>query len=94
MTRHRKSLIRDHVKAANRVHTLLEGANIKLGNVVSDVLGLSGRAMLDAPWARLCPGTHESAGKRRSSGTGTGTGNNWLRMTLLESAWAARCETD
>ena len=196
LTRHRKSLIRDRVKAANRVHKLLEGANIKLGNVVSDVLGVSGRAMLNAlvdgetdptqlakrargslipetkqlaealrgrftphhgfllkqiltqldqlaaliarcdaritetarpfashierlqtivgvgrrsaevivseigadmsrfassghlaSWARLCPGTHESAGKRRSAGTGTG--NNWLRTTLLESAWAA-----
>jgi hypothetical protein len=40
-----------------------------------------------ASWARICPGTHESAGKRRSAGTGTG--NNWLRTTLLESAWAA-----
>jgi transposase len=196
LTRHRKSLIRDRVKAANRVHKVLEGANIKLGNVVSDILGVSGRAMLDAlvagetdpaklarlargslvpkgkqlgealcgrftvhhgfllaqiltqldqlaalvaccdariadvaqpvaahierlqtiigvgrrsaevivseigvdmcrfassahvaSWARLCPGTHESAGKRRSAGTGTG--NNWLRTTLLESAWAA-----
>lgn len=196
LTRHRKSLIRDRVKTANRVHKLLEGANIKLGNVVTDVLGVSGRAMLDAlvagetdatrlasfargslcprktqlaealrgrftahhqfllgqlltqldqlaalaascdaritdlahpfavhierlqtvvgvgrrsaevivseigidmtrfatsahvaSWARICPGTHESAGKRRSAGTGTG--NNWLRTTLLESAWAA-----
>ena len=40
-----------------------------------------------ASWARICPGTHQSAGKRRSAGTGTG--NNWLRTTLLESAWAA-----
>lgn len=196
LTRHRKSLIRDRVKAANRVHKLLEGANIKLGNVVTDVLGVSGRAMLNAlvagetdpaklatlargslipkvkqlaealrgrftahhgflldqilnqldhlaglvadcdariehlmhpfaphlerlqtiagvghrsaevmvseigvdmsrfatsahlaSWARICPGTHQSAGKRRSAGTGTG--NNWLRTTLLESAWAA-----
>jgi transposase len=196
LTRHRKSLIRDRVTAANRVHKLLEGANIKLGNVVTDVLGVSGRAMLNAlvagdtdsaklatlargslipkvkqlgealqgrftphhgfllgqilkqldhlaglvaecdariremmrpfephlarlqtiagvghrsaevmvseigvdmarfgtsahlaSWARICPGTHQSAGKRRSAGTGTG--NNWLRTTLLESAWAA-----
>jgi transposase len=48
LTRHRKGLIRDRVKATNRVHKLLEGANIKLGTVVSDVLGVSGRAMLDA----------------------------------------------
>jgi transposase len=40
-----------------------------------------------ASWARICPGTHESAGKHR--GTSTGVGNNWLRTTLLESAWAA-----
>src|SRR5262245_9514411 len=196
LTRHRKSLIRDRVKATNRVHKLLETANIKLANVIADTLGVSGRAMLDAlvagetdpevlaklakgsltskikpiaealrgrftphhgfllgqmltqldqlaaqvaqcdarilevsepfkqdiqrlqtivgvgrrsaevmvseigvdmsrfvtaghlaSWARICPGSHESAGKRRS--VGTGTGNNWLRTTLLESAWAA-----
>jgi transposase len=196
LTRHRKSLIRDRVKATNRVHKLLETANIKLANVVADVLGVSGRAMLNAlvagetdphrlaklakgsltpkvnqlaealrgqftshhafllgqmltqldqlaelvakcdarileiskpfepeiqrlqtivgvgrrsaevmvseigvdmsrfssaghlaSWARICPGNHESAGKRRN--TGTGSGNNWVRTTLLESAWAA-----
>lgn len=196
LTRHRKSLIRDRVKATNRIHKLLETANIKLATVVTDILGVSGRAILRAlatgqtdpdrlaalgrgtlvrkrsalaaalqgrfnahhaflltqllaqldhfaalieacdqevvrltqpiaahidrlqtvvgigsrsaqvivseigvdmtrfassahlaSWARICPGTHESAGKRRSAGTGTG--NNWLRTTLLESAWAA-----
>lgn len=196
LTRHRKSLLRDRVAAVNRVHKLLESANIKSANVMTDVMGVSGRAMLDAlaagerdpekmsqlargrlvprvaalaealrgrftdhhafllrqiltqtdqltalitacderiaalmtphqdrlrrlqaipgvghrsvevliseigvdmsrfasaghlaSWARICPGTHESAGKRR--GTSTGAGNNWLRTTLLESAWAA-----
>ena len=196
VTRHRKSLIRDRTTAINRVHKLLESTNIKLGNVVSDLMGKSGRAMLNAlvagernpdvlaqlargnlvrkipaltealrgrftehyafllgqllthtdqladliaacdariaalmtadeetvqrlqtipgvgrrsveviiseigldmsrfdsdghlaRWARICPGTHTSAGKRRA--TGTGTGNNWLRTTLVESAWAA-----
>ena len=48
LTRHRKSLIRDRVKATNRVHKLLETANITLANVVADVLGVSGRAMLNA----------------------------------------------
>ena len=48
LARHRKSLIRDRVQAANRVHKLLETANIKLANMVADVLGISGRAMLDA----------------------------------------------
>jgi transposase len=40
-----------------------------------------------ASWARLCPGNHESAGKRRS--TSTGKGATWLRATLQEAAWAA-----
>jgi transposase len=40
-----------------------------------------------ASWARLCPGTHESAGKRRP--TTTGPGAAWLRATLQEAAWAA-----
>ena len=44
-----------------------------------------GRAHV-ASWARICPGTHESAGKRRKRGHGHG---KWLRTTLLESAWAA-----
>jgi transposase len=40
-----------------------------------------------ASWARVCPGTHESAGKRHSAATGKA--NNWLRATLNEAAWAA-----
>jgi transposase len=40
-----------------------------------------------ASWARLCPGNHESAGKRQS--TTTGKGATWLRATLQEAAWAA-----
>lgn len=40
-----------------------------------------------ASWARLCPGNHESAGKRRAAGTGRGPA--WLRATLQEVAWAA-----
>jgi transposase len=40
-----------------------------------------------ASWAGLCPGNHESAGKRRR--VGTTPGNPWLRRTLIESARAA-----
>ncbi|HET9491915.1 MAG TPA: IS110 family transposase [Methylomirabilota bacterium] len=40
-----------------------------------------------ASWARLCPGNHESAGKRQPATTGKGA--TWLRATLQESAWAA-----
>jgi len=40
-----------------------------------------------ASWAGLCPGTHESAGKRRA--VRTGKGNRWLRGALIEAALAA-----
>ena len=40
-----------------------------------------------ASWARLCPGTHESAGKRQPATIGKGA--TWLRATLQEAAWAA-----
>lgn len=40
-----------------------------------------------ASWAGLCPGTHESAGKRRA--VRTRKGNRWLRSALIEAALAA-----
>lgn len=46
LTRHRAQLAGEHTRVANRIHKLLEDANIKLGSVASDVLGKSGRKML------------------------------------------------
>jgi transposase len=40
-----------------------------------------------ASWAGLCPGSHESAGKRKNGKTSKG--NRWLRRALTEAAWAA-----
>jgi transposase len=40
-----------------------------------------------ASWARVCPGNHESGGKRK--GGSAGQGNRWLRAALVEAAWAA-----
>lgn len=48
LTRYRKTLIRERSQEVNRLHKVLEGANIKLGSVVTDVLGVSARRMLDA----------------------------------------------
>jgi len=39
-----------------------------------------------ASWAALCPGNHESAGKRKSGRTRDG--NKWLRRSLCQAAWA------
>jgi transposase len=48
LTRHRAQLAGEHTRVANRIHKLLEDANLKLGAVASDILGKSGRAMLRA----------------------------------------------
>jgi transposase len=48
LARHRQSLVRDRAAVANRIQKLLESANIKLGQVATHVLGLSGKLMLQA----------------------------------------------
>jgi transposase len=48
LTRQRTQLIRDCATVANRIQKVLEDANIKLSSVASDVLGVSGRAMIRA----------------------------------------------
>jgi transposase len=46
VTRDRSSLVRERSAERNRRQKSLEGANIKLGSVVSDISGVSARAML------------------------------------------------
>lgn len=48
LLRYRRSLITERVAEVNRVQKVLEGANIKLASVVSNVMGVSARAMLEA----------------------------------------------
>ncbi len=48
LVRYRQSLIRERAAEANRIQKVLEGANIKLGSVASDILGKSGRSILKA----------------------------------------------
>jgi len=48
LTRYRKSLISERQRQANRLHKVLEDAGVKLACVATDVLGVSGRAMLEA----------------------------------------------
>jgi transposase len=48
LTRYRTALVRERAREVNRIHKTLEGANLKLGSVASDVLGKSGQAMLHA----------------------------------------------
>jgi transposase len=48
MTRLRTALVQDRVRAVNRLQKTLEGANIKLASVLSDVTGVSGQRLLEA----------------------------------------------
>jgi transposase len=48
LTRYRKRLVQSHASECQRIQKTLEDAGIRLGSVASDVLGVSGRAMLRA----------------------------------------------
>ncbi len=48
LTRYRKAQIGERQREANRLHKILEDTGIKLDCVATDILGVSGRAMLDA----------------------------------------------
>jgi transposase len=48
LIRYRITMVSERADEANRIHKVLEGGNIKLGSVVTDILGKSGRAMLEA----------------------------------------------
>jgi len=57
LTRYRKTQIQERQREASRLHKALEDTGIKLDCVASDILGVSGRAMLDA----LVSGTTDPA---------------------------------
>ncbi len=48
VTRYRKAPIQERTREAQRLHKIIEGSGIKLANVATDILGVSGRAMLNA----------------------------------------------
>jgi len=48
LTRYRTSLVRERAREINRIQKVLEDANIKLASVVTEMTGVSARAMLQA----------------------------------------------
>jgi transposase len=48
LTRHRTTLVQERARIVNRLHKVLEDANLKLTAVTTDVTGVSARAMLEA----------------------------------------------
>ena len=83
-------LPRPFVEAIGRLDTI-PGIDRKAAeNIVAELgsdLGSFASAGHLASWAGVCPGNHESAGKRKSGRTTKG--NAWLRVTLVQCAWAA-----
>src|SRR5262249_52661663 len=66
LTRYRTKLVQERAREVHRVQGVLERANIKLASVASDIMGVSGRAMLDALIAgRADPQTMAALAKRR-----------------------------
>ena len=57
LTRHRTQLVEEKTRTSTRIEKVLEDANIKLGSVASEVMGVSGRAMIQA----LLEGEKDSA---------------------------------
>lgn len=47
LTRHRAQLQTERTRLANRIHKVLEDANVKLSTVATDILGVSGREILE-----------------------------------------------
>jgi hypothetical protein len=65
LTRHRRTLIRERAREKQRLEKIIEDAQIKLSAVVSDLFGVSGRAMIEAliagqrsPWAAAAKTRH------------------------------------
>jgi len=48
LTRTRKQLVRERARHVQRVQKILEDANLKLASVITDIVGKSGRTMLEA----------------------------------------------
>jgi transposase len=73
LTRTRKQLVRERASHVQRVDKILQDANLKLGSVLTDIMGQSGRAILEAivgarpiPPSSCCSSTNASRhrGKR------------------------------
>ncbi len=77
-------------EAAARLETI-PGVSRRTAEVVIDEIGVEmdqfPTAGHLASWAGMCPGNHESAGKRR--GGRTTKGSRWLRAGLVQAAHAA-----
>src|SRR5438270_682717 len=94
LTRTRKQLVREQTRHVQRIEKTLAEANIKLSSVISDIMGASGRRMIQAmiDGVRQPNKLAELAGKRKSSRLRKGA--PWLKTMLVQCAWAAKRTKD
>jgi transposase len=78
LTRYRVSLVQDRARVVNRLQKTLEDTNLKLGDVASDIMGKSARAMLEA----LLAGQTDPAVL-----AGLARGRMKTKRAQLEEAW-------
>jgi transposase len=71
LTRTRTKVIQDHTRVVNRIEAVLEDTNIKLSSVVSDIMGVSAQAMLQA--LLMASGHDEARGTRPRPDAAQGT---------------------
>ena len=90
LTRRQTQLAEQKAQAANRIQKVLEDANVKLGSAISDVLGVSGRAMLESlvaaepdPAAAAGPRMRGKLSAIRASLDGRVTGHHRFQLRLL-----------
>lgn len=103
LTRYRKALIHDRTRVANRLHKALEDAGVKLATVASDILGVSGRAMLQAlaqgttdprywpNWREAaCAASCRRSARRWRAAFGSTTPSSWGNCWLTWTIWTKR----
>ena len=69
----------------------IPGVDEDIATTMAAEMGIRTEQFTDGPqlasWTAMCPGNHESAGKRKSGKTRKG--NRWLRGALTQAAWVA-----
>jgi transposase len=81
----------DQMRQAIALWDTIPGVDENIATRMAAEMGIRTEQFADGPhlasWTAMCPGNHESAGKRKSGKTRKG--NRWLRGALTQAAWAA-----
>lgn len=91
IAQHRDQLITDYFSEERDLLLSIYGVSQDAAAVILAEIGnkmqVFGSSAKLSSWAGLCPGNHESAGKKRDSHIGKG--NKYLKSILVQSAWVA-----